>query len=82
MLYSTTTSHTKVNYYCAPVSVTCRRSVVFSIIKTDRHNITEILLKVTLNTITHPLFFQRGSRGHDRMVVRFTTTYAISAYHH
>jgi len=23
-----------------------------------------------------------GSRGHDRMVVGFTTTYAISAYHH
>jgi hypothetical protein len=25
---------------------------------------------------------QRGRRGHDRMVVGFTTTYAISAYHH
>jgi hypothetical protein len=24
----------------------------------------------------------RGSRGRDRMVVGFTTTYAISAYHH
>jgi len=24
----------------------------------------------------------RGCRGHDRMVVGFTTTYAISAYHH
>ena len=23
-----------------------------------------------------------GCRGHDRMVVRFITTYAISAYHH
>jgi hypothetical protein len=23
-----------------------------------------------------------GRRGHDHMVVRFTTTYAISAYHH
>ena len=23
-----------------------------------------------------------GSRGRDRMVVGFTTTYAISAYHH
>jgi len=23
-----------------------------------------------------------GRRGHDRMVVGFTTTYAISAYHH
>ena len=24
----------------------------------------------------------RGRRGHDRMVVGFTTTYAISTYHH
>jgi len=24
----------------------------------------------------------RGRRGRDRMVVGFTTTYAISAYHH
>jgi hypothetical protein len=24
----------------------------------------------------------RGHRGRDRMVVGFTTTYAISAYHH
>ena len=24
----------------------------------------------------------RGRRGHDRMVVGFTTTYEISAYHH
>jgi hypothetical protein len=24
----------------------------------------------------------RGRRGHDRMVVGFTTTYAITAYHH
>jgi hypothetical protein len=25
---------------------------------------------------------KRGRRGRDRMVVRFTTTYASSAYHH
>jgi len=24
----------------------------------------------------------RDRRGHDRMVVRFTAVYAISAYHH
>jgi hypothetical protein len=24
----------------------------------------------------------KGRRGHDRMVVGFTTTYAVSAYHH
>jgi hypothetical protein len=28
------------------------------------------------------LCIQRSHRGHDRMVVEFTTTYAISAYHH
>ena len=28
------------------------------------------------------LMSQRGRRGRDRMVVGFTTTYAISAYHH
>jgi len=28
------------------------------------------------------LFFERGRRGCDHMVVGFTTTYAISAYHH
>jgi len=27
-------------------------------------------------------FRVRGRHGHDRMVVGFTTTYAISAYHH
>jgi hypothetical protein len=26
--------------------------------------------------------YHRGRRGHDRMVVGFTTTYAISAFHH
>jgi len=26
--------------------------------------------------------YLRGRRGRDRMVVGFTTTYAISAYHH
>ena len=30
----------------------------------------------------HILFQIKGYRGHDRMVVGFTTTYAISAYHH
>jgi hypothetical protein len=33
------------------LSVTCRRTVVFSTNKTDRHDITKILLKVALNTI-------------------------------
>jgi hypothetical protein len=42
------------------LSVTCDRSVVFygysSTNKTDRHDITEILLKVALNTINHKPF--------------------------
>ena len=29
-----------------------------------------------------PTYLQRGRRGRDHMVVGFTTTYAISAYHH
>jgi hypothetical protein len=29
-----------------------------------------------------PLTLARGRRGRDRKVVGFTTTYAISAYHH
>jgi hypothetical protein len=33
----------------ANYAVTCDRSVVFSTNKTDRHDITEILLKVVLN---------------------------------
>ena len=32
----------------------CDRSVVFSTNKTDRHDITEILFKVALNTINLP----------------------------
>jgi len=42
-------------------TVTCNRSVIFfsgtpvsSTNKTDHHNITEILLKVALNTINQP----------------------------
>jgi hypothetical protein len=94
-------------------SVTCGRSVVFSGFltnKTDRHDITEILLKMALNIITalkvitikvdsngiasnfsirsctRQVFMQFKRRknqlkirGRDRMVVGFTTTYAISA---
>jgi len=47
-----------IQQYVIKFTVTCGRSVVFSGYsgflhnKTDRHNITEILLKVVLNTIT------------------------------
>jgi hypothetical protein len=33
-------------------------------------------------TFNAELFQCNGRRGRDRMVVGFTTTYAISAYHH
>ena len=41
-------------HYVISLSVTCGMSEVFSgfFNKTDRHDITEILLKVALNTIT------------------------------
>jgi hypothetical protein len=32
--------------------------------------------------LVHSIVDQKGSRSRDRMVVEFTTTYAISAYHH
>ena len=42
--------------------------------KTDRHDITEILLKVALNTIKKKQN-QTNPYGHDRMTVGFMTTY-------
>ena len=50
----------------------------------DHLDITEILLKVVLNTVTTTLYllFQYVKRGgRDHMVVEFITTYVISAYH-
>jgi hypothetical protein len=41
---------------CDGLSVTYHSSVVFSANKTDRHNITRILLNVALSSITHPTF--------------------------
>jgi len=32
--------------------------------------------------LSRPKHSVRGRRGRDRMIVGFTTTYAISAYHH
>jgi hypothetical protein len=42
--------------------------------ETDSHDISKIFLKVALG--------HSGRRGRGRMVVEFTTTYAIGAYHH
>jgi len=43
-----------------------------------------MLEKSLETTFRKCIIFQtwRGRRGRDRMVVRFTTTYAISAYNH
>jgi hypothetical protein len=35
-----------------------------------------------MSNINLKVYSNRGCRGRDRMVVGFTTTYAISAYHH
>ena len=41
-----------IQHYLISLSVTCDRLVVSSTDKTDCHDITEILLKVALNTLT------------------------------
>jgi hypothetical protein len=57
-----------------------------SITKNGRHDIAEILLEVALNTKNQIKIKYnqkvRTHRGHDRMIVGFTTTYAISTYRH
>ena len=46
-----------IKHYAIKIVAICDMSVVFSTNKADRHDITEILLKVALNTITpNPLF--------------------------
>jgi len=41
-----------------------------------------IEIKATRATPGSTANLLRGRRGRDRMVVRYTTTFAISAYHH
>jgi hypothetical protein len=41
---------------------------VFSTIKTDRHDITEILLTVSLNTIPPPAFFLIAHFAHIKLM--------------
>ena len=38
--------------------------------------------KILIVDAVNTLLLSRGHRSRDRMVVGFTTTYAISAYHH
>ena len=54
-------------------------------LKKDDFNALHILTKlIILQPIRALLIIPKGGgrRGRDRMVVGFTTTYAISAYHH
>ena len=45
------------------------------------HNNSGTLKNKMMPPYKGSLYF-RGCHGHDRMVVGFVTTYAISAYHH
>jgi hypothetical protein len=77
-------------------SVTCDRSVffggtpVFSINKTDRHNIAEILLKVALTTITltrilqpYQLVLLKGQLSMDKIMclLNIVVFWCINAWH-
>ena len=46
---------------------------------TDAHNFSTLLCPTILQSVS---IHVRGRRYRDRMVVGFSTTYAISAYHH
>ena len=55
------------------MSVTCGRSVVFSTNNTDRHDITEMLLKVALNTINQPT----TTKWYDSVITMTRLKYVI-----
>ena len=42
----------------------------------------DALMKVMFISIVSTYTNSRGRHGRDRLVIGFTTTYAISAYHH
>ena len=50
--------------------------------KTDRHDKTEMIIESGAKYHKHKLILYRGLCGCDCIVVGFTTTCAISAYHH
>ena len=69
-----------IQHYVMDFSVTCGRSVVFfryfdsSTNKTDHHDITEILLKVALNTITLALIIDlKADYKHKVMTISHMT---------
>ena len=48
----------------------------------SKHIVTYMTICWRMYYIQHQQTSSRGRRGRDRMVVGFTTTYAIGAYHH
>jgi hypothetical protein len=55
---------------------------VFCLIYIDVKNCCEAVQMISLHDKTFDIKPERCRHGRDRMVVGFTTTYAISAYHH
>jgi len=47
-----------------------------------KHGLCKNCWKLSFMFIEHGIFMFRGLRGRERMIVGFTTTCAISAYHH
>jgi hypothetical protein len=69
--------HNSINRFCG--------LVLYMVFYTTFNNISVILLRSVLLVEETGVLkdeFIRGRRRRDRMVVGFTTTYAISAYHH
>ena len=46
------------------------------------YNSAQAYFQIDIMWRIHDVMPESGRRGRDRMVVGFTTTYAISAYHH
>jgi hypothetical protein len=55
----------------------------FNSIFINTNTLRFVLVRVLTETVVYCYCtYTKGHHGHDRMVVGFITTYAISAYHH
>ena len=54
-----------------------QRTLVSTVNKTDRHDITEILLKVALNTINHVVFYVEGAWNFLNRTNSFTSGWSF-----
>jgi hypothetical protein len=61
--------------------VTKALKLMFKIIEHGAQNVSCLLFLFSF-FLCLGFFYARGRGGRDRMVVGFTTTHAISAYHH